>query len=132
MDKQKKYTVIEIKEETDTEPQTQPQLTEDPLDDLPDVSNQTGGLPIVAFVLVCLSACSVFMIGRILTSESVLLSAACVVVIGILIFGMVALIRGMFAKLHHEQKKDSWYLFNTAVMAIGILVGLTIGIFCGF
>lgn len=132
MENKKHYTITEVKEENSPEQQVQTQPADDPLDELPDVSEQTGGLPIVTFVLVCLSACCVFMIGRIFTADSILLSVACVAVIGILIFGMVALIRGMFAKLHNEKKKDSWYLLSTAVMAIGIFVGLVIGILCSF
>lgn len=131
MENKKKYTVTEVKEETDPEQETEDRLAEDPLDHLPDVSSQTGGLPIVTFVLVCLSAGSVMMIGRALTAGSVLRSLAFLFVIGMLVFGMVALIRGMFTKLHNQQEKEYWYPLSAAIMAAGILVGLMIGICSG-
>lgn len=131
MDNKKKYTITEVKEEADSEQETQNRLTEDPLDDLPDVSSRTGGLPIVTFILVCLSACSVMMIGRVITAESFLRALACLFVIGILVFGMVALLRGMFTKLHNQQEKEYWYPLSAAIMAAGILVGLIIGICSG-
>ena len=131
MDNKKNYTITEVKEDADPEQDAQNRLAEDPLDHLPDVSSRTGGLPIVTFILICLSACSVLMIGRVLTAGSVLISAGCVFVIGILVFGMVALIRGMFTKLHHQQEKEYWYPLSAAIMAAGILVGLIIGICSG-
>lgn len=131
MENKKKYTITEVKEETDPEQETEDRLAEDPLDHLPDVSSQTGGLPIVTFVLVCLSAGSVMMIGRALTAGSVLRSLAFLFVIGMLVFGMVALIRGMFTKLHNQQEKEYWYPLSAAIMAAGILVGLMIGICSG-
>ncbi len=131
MENKKKYTITEVKEETDPEQETEDRLAEDPLDHLPDVSSQTGGLPIVTFVLVCLSAGSVMMIGRALTAGSVLRSLAFLFVIGMLVFGMVALIRGMFTKLHNQQEKEYWYPLSAAIMAAGILVGLIIGICSG-
>ena len=132
MENKKKYTITEVKEETDPEQESEDRLAEDPLDHLPDVSSQTGGLPIVTFVLVCLSAGSVMMIGRALTAGSVLRSLAFLFVIGMLVFGMVALIRGMFTKLHNQQEKEYWYPLSAAIMAAGILVGLIIGICSGF
>ncbi|MDD6612729.1 MAG: hypothetical protein PUE91_11040 [Clostridiales bacterium] len=131
MENKKKYTITEVKEETDPEQESEDRLAEDPLDHLPDVSSQTGGLPIVTFVLVCLSAGSVMMIGRALTAGSVLRSLAFLFVIGMLVFGMVALIRGMFTKLHNQQEKEYWYPLSAAIMAAGILVGLMIGICSG-
>ena len=131
MENKKKYTITEVKEETDPEQESEDRLAEDPLDHLPDVSSQTGGLPIVTFVLVCLSAGSVMMIGRALTAGSVLRSLAVLFVIGMLVFGMVALIRGMFTKLHNQQEKEYWYPLSAAIMAAGILVGLIIGICSG-
>ncbi|MGM9678105.1 MAG: hypothetical protein ACI3XW_10880 [Butyricicoccus sp.] len=131
MENKKKYTITEVKEETDPEQESEDRLAEDPLDHLPDVSSQTGGLPIVTFVLVCLSAGSVMMIGRALTAGSVLRSLAFLFVIGMLVFGMVALIRGMFTKLHNQQEKEYWYPLSAAIMAAGILVGLIIGICSG-
>lgn len=131
MENKKTYTITEVKEETDPEQESEDRLAEDPLDHLPDVSSQTGGLPIVTFVLVCLSAGSVMMIGRALTAGSVLRSLAFLFVIGMLVFGMVALIRGMFTKLHNQQEKEYWYPLSAAIMAAGILVGLMIGICSG-
>ena len=131
MKNKKKYTITEVKEETDPEQESEDRLAEDPLDHQPDVSSQTGGLPIVTFVLVCLSAGSVMMIGRALTAGSVLRSLAFLFVIGMLVFGMVALIRGMFTKLHNQQEKEYWYPLSAAIMAAGILVGLIIGICSG-
>ncbi len=131
MDNKKNYTITEVKEDADPEQEAQNRLTEDPLDHLPDVSSRTGGLPIVTFILVCLSACSVMMIGKVLTAESALFALICLLVIGIVVFGMVALIRGMFTKLHHQQEKEYWYPLSAAIMAAGILVGLIIGICSG-
>ena len=71
------------------------------------------------------------MIGRALTAGSVLRSLAFLFVIGMLVFGMVALIRGMFTKLHNQQEKEYWYPLSAAIMAAGILVGLMIGICSG-
>jgi len=107
-------------------------LEEDPLKNLPDLSSQTGGLPIVTFILVCLSAGIMMLIARILTAGSVPMTVGCIVCILIALFGIVALIRGMFQKLHAQKEKSSSYTLSAAVMTIGILVGLIIGVVSSF
>lgn len=129
-EKEKNYTVERIDDENVTEPENK--LEQDPLDDLPDVSSQTGGLPIVTFILICLAACVMLLISKVITAGSVLISVVCVLVIAVLVFGMVALMRGMFAKLHNQNEKEHWYPISSIIMAAGILVGLIIGIFASF
>lgn len=106
-------------------------LAEDPLDHLPDVSSQTGGLPVVTFVLICLSACAVLLISRMLSAGSLLAAVFCVLMEVILVFGVIALIRGMFQKLRNQNETPFWYPFSAAVMVIGIAAGIIIGVvFC--
>lgn len=100
---------------------------QDPLDHLPDVSEQTGGLPIVTFVLVCLAACAVILVRKILASTSILVSAGCVVFLLILIFGVTALVRGMFRKLQAQKEPSVWYKLSALVMAAGCILGVLIG-----
>ena len=107
-------------------------LEEDPLDNLPDLTSQTGGLPIVTFVLICLAACAIFLMNRMLTAGTALVSVGCVLMIFILLFGMVALIRGMFRRLHDQKQANSWYGISAAVMTIGIVAGIVVGILCWF
>ena len=125
---QVKYRV-ECVEDDNAQPE---RLAHDPLDELPDVSNQTGGLPIVTFVLLCLSACAVFLVNRMLTAGSALVSVCCVLMIVVLVFGMVSLIRGMFRKLHDQKEANAWYGISAAVMAAGIVIGVIVGILCWF
>ncbi|MCI6925734.1 MAG: hypothetical protein ACI3X2_04660 [Butyricicoccus porcorum] len=134
---QKNYRITCIEDENGNRPgdmhePTEPeqnQLEHDPLDELPDLSEQTGGLPIVTFVLICLAASSVMLIGRMLTAGSALVVAGCVGLEVIVAFGVVVLIRGMFQKLRRQGEDEKWYPISTAVMAIGIAVGLVIGVF---
>ncbi|MCD8355176.1 MAG: hypothetical protein LUE11_01200 [Clostridia bacterium] len=129
-EKEKNYTVKRIENENVTEPDRK--LEQDPLDHLPDVSSQTGGLPIVTFVLICLAACAMILMSKVITAGSVLVSVVCVLIIAILVFGMIALIRGMFTKLHNQNEKERWYPISSIIMAAGILAGLIIGIFASF
>ena len=133
--KQKNYRIECIEDENGNRlgaAEEQPeQLQQDPLDALPDVSSQTGGLPVVTSVLVCLSACVVILIERMLTAASVLFSVCCVGIEAILVFGIVALIRGMFQRLHQQQEDQKWYPISAAVMAAGIAIGLAVGaVYC--
>ncbi|MDO4286697.1 MAG: hypothetical protein Q4C40_03120 [Eubacteriales bacterium] len=107
-------------------------LEKDPLDDMPDVSAQTGGLPIVTFILICLAACCMILIGKVIVSGSILLSMACLLFVAILVFGIAALIRGMFTKLHNQKEPQYWYAISAAVMAVGVLAGMIIGILVSF
>lgn len=107
-------------------------LEKDPLDDMPDVSAQTGGLPIVTFILICLAACCMILVGKVIVSDSILLSMVCLLLVAILVFGIVALIRGMFAKLNNQKEPRHWYIISSVVMAVGVLAGMIIGIFVSF
>ena len=107
-------------------------LETDPLDNLPDLSSQTGGLPIVTFILFCLSACSVFLINRMITAHSMLISVGCALIIMILPFRIVARIRGMFRKLHNQKEDIKWYGISATVMTAGIIIGAIVGILCWF
>lgn len=133
--KTKNYRIECIEDEPNgkTAGAAQPERLEtDPLDDLPDVSEQTGGLPFVTFVLICLSACSVFLINRMVTAGSGLVAVGCVLMIMILVFGIVALVRGMFRRLHDQQEKAIWYRISAVVMTIAILGGAIGGILFWF
>lgn len=133
--KRKNYRIECIEDETNgkTAGAAQPErLAEDPLDNLPDLSSQTGGLPIVTFILICLSACSIFLVNRMLTAGSALVSTGCVLMIIILVFGIVALIRGMFRRLHDQKEAMVWYGISAAVMAAGIIAGAVGGILFWF
>ena len=74
----KKNYQVKLVEE-DTKPVEPERLEEDPLENLPDLSSRTGGLPIVTFVLICLSAGIIMLIARVLTAESVAIAAGCIV-----------------------------------------------------
>lgn len=133
--KEKNYRIecIEDEREGKTGGAAQPErLAEDPLDDLPDLSSQTGGLPIVTFILICLSACSIFLVNRMLTAGSALISVCCVLMIVVLVFGIVALLRGMFRKLRDQRENTVWYGISAAVMAAGIIAGVVGGILFWF
>ena len=95
----KKNYQVKLVEE-DTKPVEPERLEEDPLENLPDLSSRTGGLPIVTFVLICLSAGIIMLIARVLTAESMAMAAGCIAFVLLALFGIVALIRGMFQKLH--------------------------------
>ena len=86
----------------------------------------------MTFILVCLSAGIIMLIERILTAGSVPMTVGCIVCILIALFGIVALIRGMFQKLHTQKEKSSSYTLSAVVMTIGILVGLIIGVVSSF
>lgn len=118
--------------EEKSEPVQPERLEEDPLENLPDLSSQTGGLPIVTFILVCLSAGIILLIERVLTAGSVPIAVGCIAFILMALFGIVALIRGMFQKLHAQKEQNSSYTLSAAVMTIGILVGLIIGVVSSF
>lgn len=118
--------------EDKSEPVQPERLEKDPLEDLPDLSSQTGGLPIVTFILICLSAGIVLLIERILTAGSLPMTIGCVVIILLALFGIVALIRGMFQKLHAQKERSSSYMLSAVVMTVGILVGLIIGVVGSF
>lgn len=118
--------------EEKSEPVQPERLEEDPLENLPDLSSQTGGLPIVTFILVCLSAGIILLIERVLTAGSVPIAVGCIAFILMALFGIVALIRGMFQKLHAQKEQSSAYTLSAAVMTIGILVGLIIGVVSSF
>lgn len=130
---EKKYHIVCIEDENGNPPepgQTQPEEAaemQDPLDNLPDVSEQTGGLPIVTFVLICLSAASILLVERMLAGHSVLIVAFGMCMEIVVIFGIVALIRGMFEKLRRQNESKKWYPISAAVMALGIALGLVIG-----
>lgn len=133
--KTKNYRIECIEDETNgknAEAAQPERLETDPLDDLPDVSEQTGGLPFVTFVLICLSACAIFLVNRMVTAGSGLVAVGCVLMILILVFGIVALVRGMFRKLHDEQAATVWYGISAAVMTIAILGGVIGGILFWF
>ena len=102
----KKNYQVKLVEE-DTKPVEPERLEEDPLENLPDLSSRTGGLPIVTFVLICLSAGIIMLIARVLTAESVAMAAGCIAFVLIALFGIVALIRGMFQKLHAQKEQSS-------------------------
>lgn len=118
--------------EEKSEPVQPERLEEDPLENLPDLSSQTGGLPIVTFILVCLSAGIILLIERVLTAGSVPIAVGCIAFILMALFGIVALIRGMFQKLHAQKEQSSAYTLSATVMTIGILVGLIIGVVSSF
>ena len=118
--------------EEKSEPVQPERLEEDPLENLPDLSSQTGGLPIVTFILVCLSGGIILLIERVLTAGSVPIAVGCIAFILMALFGIVALIRGMFQKLHAQKEQSSAYTLSAAVMTIGILVGLIIGVVSSF
>ena len=125
----KKNYQVKLVEE-DTKPVEPERLEEDPLENLPDLSSRTGGL--VTFVLICLSAGIIMLIARVLTAESMAMAAGCIAFVLIALFGIVALIRGMFQKLHAQKEQSSAYLLSAVVMTIGILAGLIIGVVSGF
>lgn len=127
----KKNYQVKLVEE-DTKPVEPERLEEDPLENLPDLSSRTGGLPIVTFVLICLSAGIIMLIARVLTAESMAMAAGCIAFVLIALFSIVALIRGMFQKLHAQKEQGSAYLLSAVVMTIGILAGLIIGVVSGF
>ena len=127
----KKNYQVKLVEE-DSRPVEPERLEEDPLENLPDLSSRTGGLPIVTFVLICLSAGIIMLIARVLTAESMAMAAGCIAFVLIALFGIVALIRGMFQKLHAQKEQSSAYLLSAVVMTIGILAGLIIGVVSGF
>lgn len=129
MAEQKNNRNYRVQRIDDQEPE---RLPEDPLDQMPDLTAQTGGLPIVTFVLICLAASAVMLMGRVLTAHSGLLSMAYALLELVVVFGVVALIRGMFRKLHREKEAAFWYPVSGAVMAAGIVIGVIIGIFALF
>lgn len=129
-EKKTNYQVKLVEEKS--EPVQPERLDEDPLENLPDLSSQTGGLPIVTFVLICLSAGIIMLIERILTAGSLPMTIGCMAFILIALFGIVALIRGMFQKLHAQKERSSSYMLSAVVMTVGILVGLIIGVVGSF
>ena len=70
-------------------------------------------------------------INKILAGGSILFLAGCILVIGISIFGIIALIRGMFTRLHNQQAAKYWYPLSSVIMAASILIGVMIGVFGG-
>ncbi|MDO4173629.1 MAG: hypothetical protein Q4D42_02585 [Eubacteriales bacterium] len=124
--KQKNYRVERIAEEPEQE--TTDQLEQDPLEQLPDVSAQTGGLPIVTFILICLAACCIILLNKAFVSTSLVFSAGCLLFAAILVFGIAALIRGMFVKLYRQKEPQHWYAISAVVMAVGVFVGIVVGI----
>lgn len=72
------------------------------------------------------------LIARVLTAESMAMAVGCIAFVLLALFGIVALIRGMFQKLHAQKEQSSAYLLCAVVMTIGILAGLIIGVVSGF
>lgn len=131
-DKQKqRYRIQRLDEKQPDETQEPDRLPEDPLDQLPDVTSQTAGLPVVTFVLLCLAGFVVMLIRRAAAGD-VLVVACCVVAIAIALFGIVALVRGMFEKLRKQNSNPIWYRISGFVMAAGIVVGIVCGIYGTF
>lgn len=132
-EKQKNYRIECMEDENGNVPeagteQVEEPLASDPLDNLPDISSKTGGLPIVTFVLIGLSACAIMLIERMLTADSALIAMCCVVADVVLVFGMASLIRGMFHKLRQQKEDKKWYPISAAVMFAGIVIGLIAGV----
>lgn len=125
----KHYQITRIGEETNTEPDT---LDHDPLEDMPDLSSQTGGIPVVTFVLIGLAGCSVMLLARLLAAESLLVAAGCVVFLLVLVCGMIVLFRGMFEKLRREQAEPKWHTIAAVVMGLGIAAGFICGAVIAF
>lgn len=120
---------VQCEEESTEAPQQSNQLQEDPLDNLPELSEQSGGLPVVAFILVCLSAFAVFLMRRAATADSLLVLVCCVAMAGIMLFGMAALVRGMFRRLHDQRAAQHWFPISAGVMAAALILGAVVGIF---
>lgn len=135
MHHKKNYTITQVNEESteaeEIKSEQETELQEDPLENLPDLSSRTGGLPIVTFILICLSGGVVMVINKILAGGSILFLAGCILVIGISIFGIIALIRGIFTRLHNQQAAEYWYPLSSVIMAASILIGVMIGVFGG-
>ena len=129
--KQKNYKIECIEDENgpvkqlETEPE---ELLEDPLDNLPNVSSQTGGLPIVTFVQICLSAGGIMLVKRMLAQPTVLMIAMCTVLEIVVLFGIAALFRGMFQKLRDDGAGQIWYPLSTVIMILGIALGAALGL----
>ena len=123
------YRINRVDDEKTKEPE---QMQRDPLDDLPDLSEQTGGIPVVTFVLIGLAGCSMMLLARLLAAESALVAVGCIVFLIVLICGMIVLFRGMFDKLRREQAEAKWYTISAVVMSLGIAAGLICGTVIAF
>lgn len=110
------------------EPKT---LQNDPLDELPDLTASTGGLPVVCFVLVCIAAFFI-MVGRQMLAGTVLwIMVGCAVIDIILLAGIFSLLKGMFRRLQLQKADKKWYTISAAAMAASIIIGVLVGLFTG-
>lgn len=128
--KQKNYRIECIEDENgpvsqETKPET---LMEDPMSHFPDVSSQTGGIPVVTFVLTGLSAGFILLIRRMLDAQSALVTCMGVVVELVIMFGAVVLFCGTFQKLRNDNADPIWYPLSAVIMIIGITIGAAAGI----
>ncbi len=126
------YSVKRIDSDEKANTLSEPEkLEHDPMDTLPDVSSKTAGLPVVTFVLVCVAAflptAAVRMVLLAAFGEYGL-AAFCAVILAVLLFGGVALVRGMFRRLREQQAEGRWYPISAAVMAAAVVIGVLIGL----
>lgn len=112
----------------DEMPQETEMLPEDPLDNLPDPLAREGLLPIVAFVLLCLSGFAVMVIARAVTSGSALIATGCILTLAVVLFGIAALVRGMFASLRRQEKGQTARRLSACVMAAACVLGIALGV----
>ena len=124
---QRQYKIECVEQEKPTQPEQQNKM-EDPLNQLPDLSSQTGGLPIVTFVLICLAGGCVMFAQKLFTASSAVIIGISILMLVILISGMVALFHGMHEKLRNEGAANAWYVISTVIMTIGIGIGIVCGV----
>ncbi len=123
--KERTYKITQIDEEKQqAEPEEPDRLPEDPLDHLPEMTS-SGIMPIVVFVLVCLTAFAVMMAGQLMTADSVRFIVGYVAIIAVMLFGIAALMRGMTARQRRQQKPVG---STVAVMVVAIVVGAALGV----
>lgn len=122
---------IDSDEEVHTTSHEPEKLDYDPMDTLPDVSSKTAGLPVVTFVLICVAAFLPTVVVRMwsLAMDGAYgLAVFCAVMLVILLFGGIALVRGMFRRLHDQKAASRWYPISAAVMAAAVIAGILIGL----
>lgn len=126
-----KVNVQQVDETPIEEPKEPETLQNDPLEELPDLSASTGGLPVVCFVLVCITAFFI-MVGRQMLSGTILwIMAGCAVIDIILLGGIYSLIRGMFRRLKQQNADKKWNTIAAIAMTASIVIGVLVGLFTG-
>lgn len=99
----------------------------DPMDNLPDVSSKTGGIPIVLFIIVCITAFGVMALKKAFGSSSLAVSLACMFFAVIMVFGDGALVVGIRRKLRQDGSKPFWQPLSLVLSVLAAVLGAMIG-----